>query len=76
MNCNSCGWPVDSDDHVFNVNCIASNAEYEQVEAHVRDVLARALTDADRESLERVQAMNEENIAYIRFVRMLARNPL
>jgi len=38
MDCNDCGFPLDSDSHIFNVNCAASNAENDQLMAEVREI--------------------------------------
>jgi len=63
-NCTTCGFPLDSDSHLYNVHCVASNAEYDQLLAEVQEAqnepmdesLAARLLDIGRERVAEVLA--------------------
>lgn len=51
MNCSLCGWPLD-DEHIFNVNCAAANAENDQIEAEAHELQSQPLTAEGERLLE------------------------
>ena len=67
--CVMCGWLLD-EEHAFNVNCPVANAEADQLEAEVREAMARVET-MSQESLDRIREVMLDQLAYARFVRNL-----
>ena len=64
--CNCCGYPLESDDHLFNIHCPASNAEYDQLMAEVAEAQSMVISV---ETGKRAQEVAREVLAYMRFIR-------
>jgi hypothetical protein len=70
-NCPLCSFPLDSDDHVYNVHCGLSNSEYEQQVAAIRDLPALVDDEATRRLVNAGLDAVLDQIALARFNRHL-----
>lgn len=59
MNCRDCGFPIESDDHIYNVSCDISNDSYETLMVEVR----QAQQDYERYGLRRASTDKMVEIA-------------
>ena len=64
--CPFCGFPVESDSHVFNVHCALSNAENDQLEAEVREAMQQPMEPVD---FDRAMEIVRDVLALARFNR-------
>lgn len=54
--CPECGHPLDSDDHVYNVHCSVSNAEYELLMQEVAEAQLRPSPPISPQAQARIKA--------------------
>ena len=77
MNCNDCGFPLDSDSHIFNVNCTASNAENDQLMAEVREIEKISVVSGEElaSMITNWRAIQDDWQALMKFQGMLILDP-
>jgi len=77
MDCNDCGFPLDSDSHIFNVNCVASNAENDQLMAEVREIEKISVVSGEElaEMITNWREIQDDWQALMKFQGMLILDP-
>lgn len=70
MKCVFCDWPLD-EEHIFNVNCAAANAENDQIIAQVAESQRHAPTPEDLVQIDKARVVASESLAFARFVRLV-----